>query len=240
MRDIDASPEVAAIVGEEDLARLRTGAAFARYTCWACGRPGLADTQPASVIVELGEQAARVSLAHARCAPSQVVELLGVVVPTVAEDSDADMAAKAAVFPYPGGAQAVLILEPRVEIATRSPGGERIDVLLTRLLGMGLSLVHAVGELSGPAPGWQLELPGRRQVRVTAADGSVVYEGSCGHPRPWRQQIAATGRCVVLTGTIGLYACPGRGDPAHLVGMVEAAARTGLLAGATIRAGRDA
>jgi hypothetical protein len=240
MRDIEASPEVAAIVGEEDLARLRTGAAFARYTCWACGRPGWADTQPASVVVELGEQAARVSLAHARCAPSHVVELRDVAVPAVAEDSDADMAAKAALFPYPGGSQAVLLLEPRVEIATRSPGGERIDVLLTGLLRMGLSLVHAVGELPGPAPGWQLELPGRRQVRVTAADGSVAYAGSCGQPRPWRQQIAVTGRCVVLTGTIGLYACPGRGDPAQLVDMVEAAARAGQLAGATITASRHA
>jgi hypothetical protein len=240
MRDIEASPEVAVIVGEEDLVRLRTGAAFARYTCWACGRPGLADTQPASVVVELGEQAARVSLAHARCAPSQVVELRGVAVPAVTGDSDEDMAAKAAVFPYPGGSQAVLILEPRVEIAAHSPGGERIDVLLTGLLGMGLSLVYAVGDLPGPAPGWQLDLPGRRQVRVSAADGSVVYAGSCGQPRRWRQQIAVTGRCVVLTGTIGLFACPGRGDPARLVGMVEAAARAGRLAGATVRVGRHA
>jgi hypothetical protein len=69
------------------LARLRTGAAFARYTCWACGRPGLADTQPASVVVEVGEQAARVSLAHARCAPSYVVELRDVAVSAVAEDA---------------------------------------------------------------------------------------------------------------------------------------------------------
>jgi hypothetical protein len=43
-----------------------------------------------------------------------------------------------------------------------------------------------------------------------------------------------------LTGTIGLYACPGLGDPAQLVGMVDAAARTGQLAGATIKASRHA
>src|SRR5215475_6028957 len=90
MRDINASTEVAGIVGEEDLARLRTGVAFARYTCWACGRPGLADTQPTSVVVELGEQAARVSLAHARCARSHVVDLRGAAVPAVAEDGGAD------------------------------------------------------------------------------------------------------------------------------------------------------
>jgi hypothetical protein len=111
-------------------------------------------------------------------------------------------------------------------------------VLLAGLLGMGLSLVHSVGELPAPAPGWQLELFGRRQLRVTGPDGWVMYEGSCGQPRPWRQLIAATGRCVVLTGTIGLYACPGLDDPAQLVGMVDAAARGGQLAGATIRATR--
>jgi hypothetical protein len=41
-----------------------------------------------------------------------------------------------------------------------------------------------------------------------------------------------------LTGTIGLYACPGLEDPAQLVGMVDAAAHAGHLAGATIRATR--
>jgi hypothetical protein len=35
------------------------------------------------------------------------------------------------------------------------------------------------------------------------------------------------------TGTIGLYACPGLDDPAQLVGMVDAAARGGQLAGST-------
>ena len=63
-----------------------------------------------------------------------------------------------------------------------------------------------------------------------------MYAGSCGQPRRWRQQIAVTGRCVVLTGTIGLYACPDLDDPAQLVAMVEAAARAGQLAGARIRA----
>jgi hypothetical protein len=37
--------DVAAIVGAEDLARLREGAAFGQYTCWKCGRPGSVELQ---------------------------------------------------------------------------------------------------------------------------------------------------------------------------------------------------
>ena len=59
-----------------------------------------------------------------------------------------------------------------------------------------------------PAPGWRLELSARRAARLTAPDGSIVYGGECGQPRPWRALITRTGRCAVLIGAIGLRATP--------------------------------
>jgi hypothetical protein len=189
MRDIRVSTEVAAIVGEEDLARLRTSPAFGRYTCWACGRTGSPDTEATTVVVELHELAARVALAHARCTPSQLVQVSGAPAPGLADEGGADMAVKAAILPYRPQQQAVLIVEPATEFAIRSPGGERVNVVVAGLLGLGLSLVTSAGEVPPPAPGWQLDLLDRSQLRLTAADRSVVFEGSCGQPRPWRQEI---------------------------------------------------
>jgi hypothetical protein len=89
MRDIRAGAEVIDMIGAENLDRLRDSPAYGPFTCWHCGSRGDANTEPATVIAELGpgdsytatttviaerdEGAARTALAHAECSPSQVV-----------------------------------------------------------------------------------------------------------------------------------------------------------------------
>ena len=68
MRDIRASVEVRAPIGEEGPHQLH-GDAFARCHRWRCGRTGRA-TEPTSVIVA-GHV---IKLAHAACADSQIIK----------------------------------------------------------------------------------------------------------------------------------------------------------------------
>jgi hypothetical protein len=56
-----------------------------------------------------------------------------------------------------------------------------------------------------PAPGWRLELSARRAARLTAPNGTIIYDGECEQARPWRTLITRTNRCAMLIGAIGLY-----------------------------------
>ncbi|HEY5985463.1 MAG TPA: hypothetical protein VIV12_03625 [Streptosporangiaceae bacterium] len=55
-------------------------------------------------------------------------------------------------------------------MATRSDSGERVDLTVSGLLGMGLTLIRTAAERPGPAPGGRLERPTRRKARLTASD----------------------------------------------------------------------
>ena len=213
MRDIRASAGVADMIGAENLHRLRHSPACGPFTCWHCHGPGDADTEPATVIAELQEGAARIALAHAECARSQVVSA-GAPAPAAltGPGTGADMAALTGVLPGPDGSLPLLILDQRPEMAVRSGPAEGVNISVSALLGMGLTLVTTISEqlaqaMDGqagalvhaqaaspepwvlppaPAPGWRLELSARRAARLTAPDGSVMYGGECGQPRPWR------------------------------------------------------
>lgn len=145
----------------------------------------------------------------------------------------ADMAALTGVLPGPDGALPLLILDQRPEMTVRGGPSERVNLSVSALVTLGLTLVTTIGEqlaqamdaqagalahaqTPGPgswvlpaaalAPGWRLELSARRAAQLTAPDGSVIWGGECGQPRPWRALITRTGRCAVLIGAIGLYA----------------------------------
>jgi len=66
-------------------------------------------------------------------------------------------------------------------------------------------------------------------------DSEVVYSGACAQPDDWGRLVDAAGACVVLAGTIGLYAVP---DEALTTGrvhhMLDQAARAGALVGGLI------
>jgi hypothetical protein len=85
MRDIRAGAEVAGMIGAENMHRLRDGPEYGPFTCWHCHGRADPNTEPATVIAELGpgdaytviaqshEGAARIALAHAECSRSQIV-----------------------------------------------------------------------------------------------------------------------------------------------------------------------
>jgi hypothetical protein len=166
MRDIQASAEVADLIGAENLDRLRHSPAYGPFNCWHCGLRGDANTEPATVIAELGpgdvyteastviaqrdEGAARTALAHGECSPSQVVST-GAAAPI---DLTEEMAARLggaghwrtmlADLPSPDGFLPLLILDLRPEMAVRGGPDERATLCISALLTMGLTPVSTI------------------------------------------------------------------------------------------------
>jgi hypothetical protein len=212
------------------------GEAFARYDCWRCGGRGHT-AQPTSVIV-LGYRAtAVVKLAHAGCAASQIIAFDADRPSALEAAGFADMHSKAALLEYasPPRYRSLLVLEPRVEMAETGPGGERVNLLISGMLEAGLTLMRTGGQMPGPAKGWRLDLSGRESAQLANARGGTVFEGQCELPGDWLEVAGEVGGCVVLIGTVGLYALS---DQDMSVGrfhqMLNTAARAGVLAGGLV------
>jgi hypothetical protein len=157
------------MIGAEHLDRLRHSPAYGPFTCWHCGLRGDANTEPATVIAELGprdayteattviaqrdEGAARTALAHAECSPSQVVST-GTATPI--DLTEPGMAARSggaghwrtmlADLPGPDGFLPLLILDLRPEMALRDGPDERVTLCISALLDMGLTPVSTISE----------------------------------------------------------------------------------------------
>ena len=103
---------------------------------------------------------------------------------------------------------------------------------------MGLPLITAttISEPPAVARGWRLELSGRRAARLTAPDRTVIWDGECGQPQPWRALITSTSQCAVLISAIGLYADPGEQPPTRTETRLHQAALAGELAGGPVEA----
>jgi hypothetical protein len=93
-----------------------------------------------------------------------------------------------------------------------------------------------LSEPLAPAPGWRLELSALRAARLTAPDGSVIWDGECGQPQPWRALITSTNKCAVLIGAIGLWPAPGERAPTRIETLLDQAAQAGDLAGGLVEA----
>ena len=161
MRDIQASAPVADLIGAENLDRLRHSPAYGPFTCWHCGLHGDANTEPATVIAELGpddaytetttviaqrdEGAARTALAHAECSPSQVVST-GVDLTELGTGEAGHWRTMLADLPGPDGFLPLLILDQRPEMAVRGGPDERVTLCISALLGMGLTPVSTISE----------------------------------------------------------------------------------------------
>ena len=155
----------------------------------------------------------------------------------------------------------LLILDQRPEMTVRSGPSEPMNLSVSALLSMGLTLVTTISEqlaeaMDGqaqalahaqaarpgplvpppaPAPGWRLELSARRAARLTAPDGPVIWGGECGQPRPWRALITRTSQCAVLIGAIGLYPT-GERAPTRITTLLDQAAHAQELAGGLVEA----
>jgi hypothetical protein len=241
MRDIRASAEVVALIGTESLRELEKDA-FRSYDCSECGSPGLT-SDPASVVVHRYRRTAMVKLAHARCTPSKIVEFDADAPPGIGPEGDgSDMRAMTLVLSYPvePRVRPLLLLEHRVETARFTPGGERINVTMAAMLSRGLALVGAGDEMPDLAEGWQLLRPDRSSALLLVPEGEVAYRGGCDQPDEWARLVDAAGACIVLVGTIGLYAIPDDElTAARVHRMLDEAARAGSLAGGLIACPRD-
>jgi hypothetical protein len=235
---VQASSAVRALLGREVLARLR-GECYERYACCVCGERGRTDAEPASVIVERYRlPAVRVRMAHARCAASQVVEI---AVDSPDASGFGGMLSKAAVLEYvtEPRVRPLLILEPATELSEPTPGGEQCNLLLSGLLDRGFTMLRTAAQLPPLADGWLLRLDSAGS-RLLAPDQTVVYDGPIDPPGPWPQLVHRTGACVVLIGTVGLYARADQEcDTGELRRLLNYAARAGELAGALIRVHHD-
>jgi hypothetical protein len=230
---IHASPVVAALVGAELLARLR-GEACRLYNCCACGRPGLSDAEPTTVIVErYARGSVRVRLAHAGCADSQIVEC-SADAPDLA--SLGRVLSKSAVLEYASDPpfRPLLIVEPRIGLSERTAGGERVNLVMSCLLDQGFTMLRTGGEFPCPAEGWLLRLAANSARLLTPA-GIVAYEGGITQPGSWRELVHRAAACVVLIGAIGLSSYPGDElTTLDLRRLLNHAARAGELAGAVV------
>jgi hypothetical protein len=73
---IDVSDEVRAEIGDDEADRLLGGGtAPDRYDCTSCRAPGDVTQEPTATVLFVGEETAVLAFAHARCIPSQVVEV---------------------------------------------------------------------------------------------------------------------------------------------------------------------
>jgi len=237
MPDIRASAEVQRLIGAENLKKLSTDA-YSSYRCVRCRRAGRT-AQPTTVVVYLyrGNNAA-VELAHARCAASGIVEVDADPPAEIDPDrSQADMRTMTLALEYPGEPtlRPLLLLEPRTETTRPTQVGERITVPVAALLQYGLGLMAVGSQLPDLAEGWRLHRPSRYSARLVEARGFSVYSGQCAQPDDWARLVDSAGACVVLVGTIGLYAAPGNElTEDRIRGMLDEAAYAGLLVGGIV------
>jgi hypothetical protein len=210
MPDIRASAEVQQLIGGENLQKLLT-TSYSSYRCVRCGEPGRT-ANPTTVVVYLyRRRKALVELAHAGCAPSEVIELDADPPPGIGLDrTRADMRAMTLVLEYPvePAVRPLLLLERRTETVKSAQGGEKISLAVSALLRHGLGLMASGSQLPGLAEDWRLHRPDRYSARLLEANGVTVYSGACAQPDDWSQLVDSAGACVVLVGSIGLYAIP--------------------------------
>jgi hypothetical protein len=279
MRDIQVSTEAVALIGTENLDRLRHSPEYSTFTCWHCGLRADVNTEPASVIAELGpvdeptraatvigeeqEGAARTTLAHAECSPSQVVKTGAAALAALPElktgattagvDGAAHWRTMLADLPVPDGFLPLLILDLRPDMAVRGGPDEHVTRSISALLNSGLTPVTTISQQLAdaldnqpgdpepwdipPAAGWRFELSGRHIQRLTAPDGSLIWGQHHDQPGRWRMLITRTRRCVVLIGAIGLYAESDERPFTWLTTLLKQAADVGELVGGLVETG---
>lgn len=206
MRQILASPQVEALIGAETIQRLYEDP-YAMYTCMQCGRPGTT-SDATTVIVEKYRYACMVSFAHARCAESRVIEIDADLPPGQRISSFRDMNAKLAVLPYQDSPRfrPLLVLEPRVEALGTGEDGGQVNPWVSRLIQSGLTLLRTGGQMPERAEGWRLQFLDPDHAQLLDPDGQKIYIGDCSPVSDWLDLASEIGGCVVLIGSIGLYA----------------------------------
>lgn len=199
--------DVAALVGEEILARLRSRPRAAGARCFVCDKTFRAGSRSNVVaLVEhepyAGVETVRVVLAHPDHHPSAVVDGSAYRPPRLGDDTLIVPASRAA------PPRSLLVVDALVEVAgIRSGRGEATDLRTAALLGAGFALVldADLARLdAAPVAGWRARRRGR-WLRVEGPDGPVLFEGELDVPAHWDADLAADGALLVVVGSrVGL------------------------------------
>jgi hypothetical protein len=232
MRQILASPQVEALVGTETIQQLYEDP-YAMYTCRQCGRPGTT-SEATTVTVEKYRRACVVSVAHARCADSQVIEI-DADLPSA--DTFGDMNAKLAVLSYPTAPRfrPLLVLEPRVEASIPAKDSGQQSLWVSMLVESGLTLMRTGDQMPSHAEGWRLQLLDPGHAQLLDPNGQTIYIGDCSPTSDWLDLASEINGCVVLIGSIGLYAVSDDDmTPDRFTRMLDKAARRSVLAGGLV------
>jgi hypothetical protein len=225
---IDVGEPVAQIVDPSDVAALAL-AGERGYDCVVCERPGRLPDDPAALVVLVDGPVQQARLAHRACSASAVVNAPGLA----ASIGDRAVTAVAAVLPHANGPRPVITVETWDRVAHRAEFGDRVDAVLSALLGQGLHLVARLGRTPPASPGWRVLVSCDGTVQITGPDGAALYDGELVLPGAWLQLAAAVKSCLLLVGT-GLQLRNGLGGVAAGMTMLNGAARDGRLIGGVV------
>jgi hypothetical protein len=213
----DVAPEVAALVGDQELRLLARQAAAGPFECVACGREGTAGKAATAAVAIRARRATRgtgsasppgreltlLRLAHTSCLRSQVIDS-----DEVLEPGDAAVNVSTAVLAGQGVPQPFLLLDfvSGISAAPAGPDG-RSDMLISMLLEEGMTLVS---DLQAPLPhAPRLSVMIRRGKLSVQCQGRkpLVEEMKVIKAPGWRRAVKAQGEVTVLAGTaLGLHA----------------------------------
>jgi hypothetical protein len=221
------APEVEQLLGP-DFAALARRPTQASYKCPGCDRQGRFD-EPSCVVILTGPDVPpTVRYAHRHCMTSSVRD--GLPRPF---SGWADAVAAAGLLRYGSGFRPVLVVERVGRAVALARPGEPVEVVMSGIQGLGLTLLPNLIAPAPPAPGWRLELPGPDRVRVVPPGGGAFYDGAVPQPEGWRVLVTASGRAELLSGVIGMAAAEQEGPDGAMQALHDAA-QAGMLAGATI------
>lgn len=255
-RTVLVADEVAELLGDEQVARLRGPEWAQRVQCWTCDGWIEPEADAAVLLLRVPELEDRDTgaapsfavHAHPTCQPSRVVTLSWAEVearraahaaaqPDAGEDPDSVDVVATVFDTGRGSGFPVVMVSYRADIMVDQAGPDRVDLLTATMLERGWHPITTLTEPPGPGPhGWR--------VRFTHAEGHAAAPGllevvdptgqaeTVAHVEParyWRPAIVRTGQTVLVQGSNYLtdWARRGRAD-------VKRAMRAGLLTGGTV------
>ncbi|GAT07616.1 hypothetical protein H7I77_25315 [Mycolicibacterium novocastrense] len=201
------SPEVKEFLGPDALTTLCRSAGD--YTCITCSKPGKATRERTSVIVVKGTPEAPpvVQLAHARCAPSQIITLDTATIdpdnPSI--NLDEDIISVTMLWQAADGPLAGLILDRHAGISLIHGSGDREDLWVQFLLEKQWALVLDPAQNFPLITTGTIELNRSGQGRVVSDPAGTVLLDPL--PDPSEQWVSAAldrGLVRVYAGDVGI------------------------------------
>lgn len=225
------SPFVKAAVPLEVLTNLRRTATD--YNCFACHHDGNATRERTTVILITGTEGAPpvLQLAHARCAPSQIVTLDGPTIDLTDTQSLAeDVVSVGVLWPSPTGPLAGLILDRHASITVIHNHGDTEDPWVQFLLSHQWELAFDIGQEFPIVTTTTTELDHQGHGRILTTNPDTVLLDQLPDVTPqWTTAAHDRGIIRIYAGDIGIHTHPD-GTTAH------AALMTAISAGRVVGA----